>query len=292
MKPDNKSGRITKTRWFTCLVIWWVVAVFFYLFIAAKETNRISRVTATGIKTALESAKQAGLPLLERDVQALTRLIQDVSKVKGLVNVSIIDHKNKIIAFTDPDQLMPMSSKAVQLKDGVSYWPHTLTDGTQAVCFSSDIIFAGTKIGEVFLAMDARGPAGLTTAFSLSALVSFLLIVFVLLVLDFHGVRPLRVAMQERIRAWIGADGDLPDDREVICPVCGNHKPLNRSFLLQANLDRYPVVRSARKENGSAQLLLAKGINLRDITRREDLGWLRRQMIHRCADIIKKLAGD
>ena len=185
-----------------------------------------------------------------------------------------------------------MPSKALQQKDGVSYWPHTFDDGTRTVCFASDIFYAGTKIGDILLAMDASGPAGLTTAFFLAAMVSFLLVVFVLLVLDFHGVLPLRVALKERIRGWTGDDADLPDDREMICPVCGNHKPLSRSFLLQANLDRYPVVRSTRKDNGTAQLLPAKGVNLREISRREDLGWLRRQMIHRCADIIKKLSGD
>ncbi|BBO67178.1 hypothetical protein DSCA_11080 [Desulfosarcina alkanivorans] len=292
MKPENKTGRIKKTRWFTCLFIWWVVAVFFYLFIAAKENNLVERVRDKGIQTVLNSAQQAGLPLLERDVQALTRLTQDVHRMKGVVNVSIIDHKNKIIAYSNPDQLLRMPSKALPLKDGVSFWPHTLDDGTGAVCFSTDIIYAGTKIGAVFLAMDAGGSAGLTSGFFLSAVISFLLIIFVLLVVDFHGVRPLKAAMQERFRVWAYADGRLQDDRELICPVCGSHKPLNPSFLLQANLDRYPVVRSARKENGSAQLLIDKGINLREISRREDLGWLRRQMIHRCADIIKKLAGD
>jgi hypothetical protein len=292
VKPENKSGRIKKTRWFICLFIWWVVAVFFYLFIAARDTSLMNQVRDKGLATVLESAKQAGLPLLERDLDSLTRLTQDVARLTGVVNISIIDHKNKIIAYTDPDQLLPISSKAVQLKDGTKYWPHILADGTQAICFSTDIVFAGTKIGEVFLAMDADGSAGLTTAFFLSALVSFLLIVFALLVIDFHGILPLKAAMVARIRAWTGADDELPDDREVICPVCGNHKPLNRSFLLQANLDRYPVVRSTRRENDTAQLLLAKGVNLREISRREDLGWLRRQMIHRCADIIKKLAGD
>ena len=292
MKPENKTGRIKKTRWFTCLFIWWVVAVFFYLFIAARETNLLGQVRDKGIEIVLESAKQAGLPLLERDLKSLTRLTQDVARLKGVVNVSIIDHKNKIIAYTNPDQLLPISSTAIQIKDGASYWPHILSDGTQAICFSSDIVFAGTKIGEVFLAMDTDGSAGLTTVFFLSALVSFLLVVFVMLVIDFHGIIPLKAALLARIRAWTGGDDALSDDREVICPVCGNHKPLNHSFLLQANLDRYPVVRSARKGNDTAQLLLTKGVNLREISRREDLGWLRRQMIHRCADIIKKLAGD
>ncbi|WP_319410060.1 hypothetical protein [uncultured Desulfosarcina sp.] len=292
MNSDNRPERINKTRWFTCLLIWWVVAVFFYLFIAAQEKSRVGRVATAGIKTVLANAQQAGLPLLERNVQSLTRLTQDIARVKGVVNASIIDHKNKIIAFTDPDQLLSMPSKAVQQKDGVSYWPHTLDGHTRTVCFSSDIFYAGTKIGEIFMEMDASGPTGLTTAFFLSAMVSLLLIVFVLLVLDFKGVHRLKAAIGERIRGWTDGHTDLPDDREMICPVCGSHKPLSKSFLLQANLDRYPVVRSKRIDNGVAPLLLAKGVNLREISRREDLGWLRRQMIHRCADIIKKLSGD
>ena len=292
MKPENKPGRINKTRWFICLIAWWVAAVFFYLFIAAQENNRFERVTTAGIKIVLLNAEQAGLPLLEQNVPALTRLAQDVAREKGMINVSIVDHKNKIIAFTNPDQLLAMSSKAIQQKKGVSYWPHTLDDGTRAVCFSSDIIYAGTKIGEIFLAMDASGPVGLTTAFFLTALVSFLLIVFTLLVLDFHGLQALRLAMGTEIRTWTAGDGDPSDDREMICPVCGSHKPLSRSFMLEANLARFPVVRLAKKENETAQLLHEKGVNLREISRRDDLGWFRRQMIHRCADIIKKLSGD
>ncbi len=292
MKPENKPERINKTRWFICLIVWWVAAVFFYLFIAGQENNRFERVTAAGIKIVLLNAEQAGLPLLEQNVPALTRLAQDVARVKGVINVSFIDHKNKIIAFTNPDQLLAMSSKATQQKEGVSYWPHILDDGTRTVCFSSNIIYAGTKIGEIFLAMDASGPVGLTTAFFLTALVSFMLIVFTLLVLDFHGLHALRSAMGTKISAWTAGDGYPSEDREMVCPVCGSHKPLSRSFMLQANLARFPVVRSAQKENGTALLLRDKGVNLREISRRDDLGWFRRQMIHRCADIIKKLSGD
>ncbi len=280
------------TRWSVCLIVWWVAAVFFYLFIAAQENNRVDRVSAAGVKIVRFNAEQAGLPLLEQNVPALTRLAQDVGRVKGVINVSIIDHKNKIIAFTNPEQLLAMSSKAAARKDDVSYWPQTLDDGTRAVCFSSDIIYAGTKIGEFFLAMDASGPAGLTTVFFLASLVSFLMIIFTLLVLDFQGLPALRSAMGARISAWTTGEEDPSDNREMICPICGSHKPLSRSFMLQGNLERFPVVRPAQTEKGPAQFLHKEGVNLREISRREDLGWFRRQMIHRCADIIKKLSGD
>jgi hypothetical protein len=290
--PENKPGRIKKTRWFASLFIWWVMAVFFYLFIAADQTKVTGDVTAFGIATVLDGATKAGLPLLERDVQALTQLAQEVAKVNGVVNVSIIDHKNKIIAFTNPDQILAFSSTAPERKDGVRFWPHTLADGTQAICFSSDISYAGTKIGEVVVVMNARGASGLYTIFFLTAMVSLFVIVFVLLIIDFRGIQPLKAAIREKIGYWMRGDGALQAGREVICPVCGSHKPLTRSFLLEANLDRYPVVVPSRVEDGAAQRLLAQGVNLRDISRREDLGWLRRQMVHRCADIIKKLAGD
>ena len=83
VKPENKPERIKKTRWFICLIVWWVAAVFFYLFIAAHENNRVGRVTAAGIKIILVNAEQAGLPLLEQNVQALTRLTQDATQGEG-----------------------------------------------------------------------------------------------------------------------------------------------------------------------------------------------------------------
>jgi hypothetical protein len=245
-----------------------------------------------GLKIALKSADQAGLPLLERDVQALTRLTQDVAKQNGVINVSIIDHKNKIIAFTDPEQLLSVPSASVSHKDGVSYWRHRYADNTPAVGFSSEITYAGTKIGQVFLAMDAGGSSGLLTVFMVLAIASLLVIVFSLLIVDFGGVRPLKAAIVERIRLWIGEGIEPSDGRDVICPVCGQHKPLSRSFLLPANFDRYALVRPAATQDGSAHVPVSKGINLRELSRRDDLGWLRKQMIRRCADIIKTLAGE
>lgn len=290
--PDNKPGRIRKTRWFVCLLVWWLLAVFFYLFITAKETRMVATVTANGVDHVIKNAHKAGLPLLERDVQALTKLVQDMSVLQGVVNASVIDHKNKIIAFSNQNQLPLRSSGPVDRKDGVDYWNQTLDSGSQVICFSGDINYAGTKIGEVFLVMDAGGGAALRTIFFWTALGSLIAVLFVLLVIDFNGIRPLKAAAKWRIRSWIGKDRELPDRRELVCPVCGSMKPLDRSFLLEVNLDRYPVVRPAGKSSGNTNPLFRDGVNLREISRREDLGWLRRQMIHRCADIIKKLAGE
>ena len=290
---EEKPGRIRKTRWFVCLFIWWLLAVFFYLFIAAQETHLDDDVTAAGIATVKENTANAGLPLLERDVQALTQLAQKMSKLEGVVNVSIIDHKNKLIAFTNSDQLTPAASAEVKLKDGVGYWSHTLNNGTQVTSFSGDISFAGTKIGEVILVMDTGGgTADLIAIFFWMALGSLVLLLLLLLVIDFKGILPLKAAVKERLRIWMGKKEALPDGREVVCPLCGSHKPLTRSFLPEVDLNRYPVIKPVGNEAGTAQILLAKGVSLSEISRREDLGWLRRQMIHRCLDIIKKLAGD
>ena len=140
--------------------------------------------------------------------------------------------------------------------------------------------------------MDTKGASGLTAFFFWTALVSLVLMLFILLVIDFQGIHPLKAAVRERLRTWTIGEGALPEEREVICPLCGGHKPLTRSFLLEVNLNRYPVIKPMGNEIGTAQILHSKGVNLREISRREDLGWLRRQMIHRCLEIVKKLAGD
>lgn len=288
----EKPARIKKTRWFACLTIWWVLAVFLYLFIASQETHLVDEGTAAGIATVKENTAIAGLPLLERDVQALTQLAQKMSKLEGVVNVAIIDHKNKLITFTNSDQLTPTPSDEVNIKDGVGYWNHTLKDGTQVTCFSGDISFAGTKVGEVLLVMDTGGAASLFAIFFWVALISLVLILFTLLLIDFQGIHPLIASVKERLSIWMGGETVLPAGREVICPLCGSPKPLTRSFLLEANLKRFPVIKPVGNEIGTAQILPSKGVRLSDISHREDLGWLRRQMIHRCLDIIKKLAGD
>ncbi|WP_319525593.1 hypothetical protein [uncultured Desulfosarcina sp.] len=290
--PEEKRGRIRITRWFVWLFAWWLLAVFFYLFIAAKETRMVEAVTANGVGTVLKSTARAGLPLLERDVQALTKLVREMAGLQGVVDASIVDHKNKIIAFSNRNQLPSTSSVQVNTKEGVGYWNQTLDSGERVVCFSGDINYAGTKIGEVFLVMDAGGGVNLRTIFFWAALCVLVAILFTLLVIDFNGVRSLKAAAKERIASWTGKDLALHDRRELVCPVCGSMKPLNRSFLLEVNLDRYPVLRPAGGNSGNANPLFHDGINLREISRREDLGWLRRQMIHRCADIIKKLAGE
>ena len=283
---------IRKTRWFICLFIWWIIAMFFYLFLAGREARLSQSVIASGVAVTQTSAENAGLPLLERDVQALTRLAQSVAANATVVNVSIIDHRNKIITFTDMDWLFPKPSTSLQRSNGVSYWPQTLRDGTPVICFSADINYAGTKIGEVLMARTAETEGLWRSVFLLCAGLSLLIIVFALLVADFHGMKPLKAAVGRQVRKWIGADDGLPDGREIVCPLCGHQKPLTRGFLLDVNLGRYPVLRLNGDDDHTDRLLRATGIHLREIGRRGDLGWLKRKIVHRCADIIKQLAGE
>jgi len=160
------------------------------------------------------------------------------------------------------------------------------------IFFSAPIYFSGTKIGEVLVARSAGNTGTWRLVFIGCAVASLLIIGFALLVADYHGIRPLRTAVLQRWRRWIGGEAESAAEHDLICPLCGHQKPLTRTFMLEANLDRYPVLRAAALGNPGSQLLNATGLHLREIARRTDLGWFRLQMIHRCADIIKRLAGD
>ncbi len=290
--PDKQIGRIKKTRWFIVLSVWWLAASGFYLAIVAGEQRRDDMTRAAGIDIAVTSARAAGMPLLERDVRALTQLVQDVARKPGVVSASIIDHKNKIIAFSDANRIIPAAPPSVTVQaDGARFWTQTLASGGRAICFSADIDFAGTKIGEAFLAMDGSEESDLTATFFISAVVSLLIILVILLAIDFHGLRPLRSALVNGIRRWVGTEDSLPEGQLATCPLCGSHKPLTRSFFMQADLDRFPVVREDGTHLKTVRILQAHGIRLEDLSQRDDLGWFRRQLVHRCADIIKKIAG-
>ncbi|GAB6907595.1 hypothetical protein DESC_240025 [Desulfosarcina cetonica] len=290
MSNRPHPGVIHKSRWFTCLLVWWVIAVLVYFLLAAKADRLTQRVIASGIQTVGTYAGKAALPLLEHDIQALTRLAQELGRLHGVLNVFIIDHKYKIITFADVDRLLPMPSASVDRQDNVTYRPCRLLDGTSAICFSADILYADTKIGEVLMAKDTNAVGAWRTAFFLTALVSFLLMGGILLVMDFRGIRPLVMATRDQLRAWSGGRAAGTDGGEImVCPLCGCQNPLNQTSLADGNPPFHPIDHSATRRVKTVPAESTRVVTLSEMCLRGDLDWLRRKIYLRCVDIIKTL---
>lgn len=290
---ENRDARISKTRIFVLLIIWWVAMAVFYMVIVSKERVAEQQIFSYGVGTFNSlTAGGIGIPLLERDVQSLSSLVSKISEDEKILFVSVLDHKNKIIAYTDAAQLLPEKVRSTFKKEGVSYWTDKVEDGTKAYFFSQDITFSDVRIGEIFLAVSAEKPVILKRIFFTTAVITLLLLFLLVLAVDKglkNTISGLKKAVLEKDEP---SSEKTADHYHITCPMCGSNKPLSKEFLILKSMDRFLLIRPFQNEKGSIRMIPAKGIMLDEITKRKDLGWLRQRMIFRCAEIIRKLAGD
>ena len=84
-------------------------------------------------------------------------------------------------------------------------------------------------------------------------------------------------------------NSDLKGSR-ITCPLCGTHKPLSDKVFHHSHLDRFLTLGRSQEGPDAANISRNKRIDLDDLAKKEDLSRMRRQIIQRCTEIIKKLA--
>jgi len=282
--------RIKKSRLFLCVAIWWLVIVIGYLIVSLKIEKINNDITQSGVALLHEVTGKTSLPLLERDVTSLRKILQDVEKRPGVSYASIIDHKNKIIAYTNPNQLLPVKSKRVSSSDHVSFWDGSSNRHSRTINFSTDIIYAGTRIGKFYLTYSADRINRIKYGFILIAISIFILLVFVLAGLYFGGLKPITSALKTRYSPKVSFARGFFENLNMSCPLCGAEQPFSREGFSDINLDKFLIVKSVQDGSNPDRFQPSKGILLSGVSNREDLGWLKRQVIFRCTEIIKKLA--
>ena len=291
MDSKNKdTGGIKKSRIFLSVAIWWLVIVIGYVMISFKIEKFKNHVTQSGVALLHEVIRKTSLPLLERDVTSLRKILQDVEKRPGVSYASIMDHKNKIIAYTDPNQLVPLKSERVSRSDHVSFWESSSSGHSRTINFSTDIIYAATQIGKFYLSYSADWINRMRYGFILISISSFVILVLVLTGLYFKDLRPITGAWKTRYRLKGSFDPGLFEHSNMSCPLCGAEQPFSQECFSDINLDKFLFVKSMRDGFNPSGIRPLKGIRLSEVSNREDLGWLKRQVILRCTEIIKKLA--
>ncbi|MCW9065853.1 MAG: hypothetical protein OQJ78_06100 [Ignavibacteriaceae bacterium] len=125
--------------------------------------------------------------------------------------------------------------------------------------------------------------------FIFAAISSFIILVLVLTGLYFKGFRPITDALKARY-----SKKSLPlgffEGSNIACPLCGEKQTFSRERFTDINLDRFLIIQSAQNVSSPDRFRSERGISLSEISNREDLVWLKRQMVLRCIEIIKKLS--
>ena len=168
-------------------------------------------------------------------------------------------------------------------------WEGETADYSRILYFASEVTYGGTKIGQIFLGLSVTEGPRLRNRFVLVAFTSGLILLFLIIVVGFRGIRlmPLISKNLRQEDPVIASDVKKP---RVTCPLCGMQKPLSEGVFNEPRLDKALIIEALKHTPGRGELADSKGMTLSELTKREDLSWIRRQIIFRCTEIIRKLA--
>lgn len=162
MKSITKIGFIDRNRKALAigLVIWLVANIagfFIYHFTVVRMNDALYQ---KGLSAAQNLATKSGPFVLEKDSLSLNVAVKELRTVKDLKFAVIMDHKNNILAHTDPDMTNQklermQNEKTIHTIDGISITTGFSADQTKLIGFFKTIIFSDVEIGRVGVVLSA-----------------------------------------------------------------------------------------------------------------------------------------
>ena len=162
MKSITKIGFIDRNRKALAigLVIWLVANIagfFIYHFTVVRMNDALYQ---KGLSEAQNLATKSGPFVLEKDSLSLNVAVKELRTVKDLKFAVIMDHKNNILAHTDPDMTNQklermQNEKTIHTIDGISITTGFSPDQTKLIGFFKTIIFSDVEIGRVGVVLSA-----------------------------------------------------------------------------------------------------------------------------------------
>ncbi len=263
-------------RWLIAIGVVWGGLAIIYAFVAIQTRNKQRQLTTSGISMIRTFSQKAGLPLLDQDINNLRNMLVDIGKQPEVLYASVVDHKNKIIAYTDAVQVLPPRKTTTSDAGGVETWLDK-----DAMIFSSAIMFSGTPIGEIRLALSRASIVRSKRAFAVIVAISLIGLVIVSLFL--HGRKLLSLATQ-----WRFKNKSEIDVRLLLCPLCGQDVGDGGSFCHAGNdIHKGFILRLSGALPGGDG---SSGLGLSEIGSNPRLASIKGQMIQQCAEIISKLS--
>lgn len=242
----------------------------------------------SGINTVKDLADQIRIELLENDLQAIRSHLVNTRTRKDTVYLAVSDHRDEIIAVESDEKSKPVRIGSVQQAEQITFWEGKFPSQEKIFGLTANIQFADTKIGEIHLALSADETEVIRNQFMGLVILSLMFLVLSIL---FLGLR------KNNVRLWSPAaffrrrrqTAHNPENFMVICPICGTKKSVDPGgpdpafSYLKSNAK---ISNPGQHNNPQADMMR---IDLTEIARREDLSWIKRQVILRCSEIIKKL---
>lgn len=283
------EGVRIKTRHLVLAIIgWWVLMAVAYFITTLRIDQFKNSLQDSGIKIVQELSNHVRVPLLERNAQAIRTLLVDAAKKANVAYASVADHQNEIIAFLGGEQARPAADKAARKIDRIMFWEGGLANHNKILSFASEITYSGTNIGEIYIALPAAGAELIRNQFRNIAIYSVLILLLFIFFVRFRSIVtfPLNLKTYFRRRPQFTTK---TKPSLINCPMCGAQKRLYAEVFNPSQPEKMIGKKASNPGSKAGWTANSKGIDLTELANREDLLWIRRQAILRCAEIIQKL---
>lgn len=141
-----------------CSIIWLIVTIGGYFVLCSAVKQLDINYNQRGSSLTLDLAPKISQALLERDILSMNAAIGEIDN--DILYVTILDHKNKIVAHSDPEMTDRPFNPLKNIKDietvrGVSIKEGITSNDKKATSFSTNVYFTDTLIGKIHLVTPA-----------------------------------------------------------------------------------------------------------------------------------------
>jgi len=133
-------------------LIWLLLITVASVILSLMSQNKLDAYLQSNATALDQLAEESGPILLESEVLGLSRKVAEFSDLHGALFTEILDHENKVMAHSDPDQLNrksePLIGESLYGNVGaVTVRTGQLPDGAKVATFTRIITFSGVQIG-------------------------------------------------------------------------------------------------------------------------------------------------
>lgn len=277
---------------FTIIVCLLLITLAFSLTVARIDSIKDS-IRDSGVVVTKELSQMIRIPLLEGNAKPILNIFYGAIKDRGILSGTVLNHRNEIVANVGEQATLLEDYALIQSIDQVSIWESKIDGREKIIRFSSDVSYDGTKIGEVYISISEHETSKIWNQFILT-IALILLFLFTFTTIKFYKEIISRIGkLTTRTKSWPDTRPELEvgfSKNDEICPLCGRRNNLSveifdHSYLENASSDiSKPDDESFAVTEGDAEAIYP-----RELCKREDFSWLRRQMILRFSEIILKL---
>jgi hypothetical protein len=283
------GNRLTTRHLILVVVVWWLAMLIVYSIITLRVNHQKNKLRETGVEITHEFSNLVSLPLLEKNSQSIATLLTDAVNRTDVIYASVVDHRNKVVAFTGTGHLMPDRTEAALSIEKVAMWEGGFASHAKILNFVSDVTYAGTKIGEIFIGLSTPKSVQIRKQFTFIAVLSCLILLSLIAVFRYQPIKTSVLKYLNLNESRTAIDPAL-QKTPITCPLCGTQKPLSDKLFDQSGFDKFLTAgRSKQISNPGGGIADTKRPDFPELDGKGDPSRIRRQIILRCTEIIKKL---